>query len=70
MEDIFVIVLTSKIIFKIGFSQILFILHDFNQSTTLTRMYAEACLLSGNSHYATFIKSCNWLIMIEVLHFT
>ena len=41
---------TSKTIFKIGLSQILFILHDFNESTTETRMFAEACLLSVTSH--------------------
>ena len=43
--------LTSKIIFKIGLSQISFILHDFNQSTTAgTKIFAEACLLSGTSY--------------------
>ena len=26
------------------------ILHDFNKSTTQTRMFAEACLLTGTSH--------------------
>ena len=52
--NIFVIVIEFYVNLKNNFQnwtkQILFILHNFNQSTTETRMFVEAYLLSGTSH--------------------
>ena len=82
--NIFVIVIEFFVNLKNNFQNwikpnIIYFLHYF---TTETRKFAEACLLQLAtliSHYLlvigpslsyTFIMSCNWLNMIEILHCT
>ena len=67
---------TSKIIFKIGLNQISFILLDIAEAGLLTgtcqSVISHDLLVIGPSivYHVTSIKSCNWLNMIEILHFT
>ena len=57
--NIFVIVIefyvSLKKNFKVGINQISIIFHDFNKSTTENKMFAEACLLTGTSHFLLVI---------------